>query len=92
MKTRDEVEDLKRQWEVDPSWDIEDTEGFDEYTHELLLYQLQKQREWDVAAWDRQHRRTQELECSMALVQYIEVLEYRLDQLEQRLIAHTDQE
>jgi len=27
MKTRQEVERLKRDWEFDPMWDIEKTEG-----------------------------------------------------------------
>ena len=28
MKIQEEIDELKRQWEKDPCWDIEDTEGF----------------------------------------------------------------
>ena len=39
MKTREEVEKLKREWGKDPCWDIYDTEGFEEYKDELIVYQ-----------------------------------------------------
>lgn len=39
MKTREEVEELKRQWKKDPHWDIADTEGFEDYRDELLKFQ-----------------------------------------------------
>ena len=38
-KTRDEVEELKANWSCDPCWDLEDTEGFEEYADELRKYQ-----------------------------------------------------
>ncbi len=40
MKTREEVEALKKEWEHDPCWDIEGTEGFEEYYSELLEYRI----------------------------------------------------
>lgn len=36
--TREQVEKLKRQWEEDPTWDIEDTEGYEAYRAELLRF------------------------------------------------------
>jgi hypothetical protein len=36
MKTREEVEELKHQWKRDAIWDIEQTEGFEDYRAELL--------------------------------------------------------
>lgn len=36
MKTREEVEALKRDWAKDPCWNIEETEGFEEYRDELF--------------------------------------------------------
>ena len=45
MKTRAEVEALMRDWEGDPSWDIYDTEGFEEYSKELRLFQRFKEAE-----------------------------------------------
>jgi len=43
MKTREEVEALKRKWQENPYWDLEKSEGFDEYHHELLMFQTIKQ-------------------------------------------------
>lgn len=39
IKTREEVEELKRKWEENPVFDLEDAEGFEEYKEELILYQ-----------------------------------------------------
>ncbi len=48
-KTREEVNELMRQWKNDPCWDIYDTEGFEEYHDELKVfqdaYELNKQLE-----------------------------------------------
>jgi len=38
MKTREEVDALKLNWQRDPIWDIEDTEGFEEYRDELIEF------------------------------------------------------
>lgn len=47
MKTREEVEALKANWRSDPCWDLEDTEGFEEYREELAKYQKTAQEEWE---------------------------------------------
>lgn len=39
------IEDLKQNWRNDPCWDIERTEGFEEYAGELLEYRLQYEYE-----------------------------------------------
>jgi hypothetical protein len=46
MKTREEVEALKANWLSDPIWDIEDTEGFEEYRAELREYRLNVDAEY----------------------------------------------
>jgi hypothetical protein len=46
IPTREGVERLKRDWEKDPAWDIEDTEGFEAYYEELRLYRELKEIEW----------------------------------------------
>jgi len=38
-KTREEVENLKADWSCDPSWNLYETEGFEEYRDELQKYQ-----------------------------------------------------
>jgi len=47
MKTREDIENLKMNWQKDPIWDIEDTEGFEEYKDELLAYKKECEKEWD---------------------------------------------
>lgn len=49
IKTREEVEELKRQWKKDPTWDIYETEGFEAYRDELVAYQTQMENEWTAA-------------------------------------------
>lgn len=36
MKTRDEIEDLKRQWREDQGWELAETEDFEEHAAPLL--------------------------------------------------------
>jgi hypothetical protein len=43
-KTREEVESLKSHWKSDGCWDIETTEGFEDYHDELLAYRLEVER------------------------------------------------
>lgn len=45
MKSREEVENLKKNWLEDPCYDIETTEGFEEYKEELLEFSVQKKKE-----------------------------------------------
>jgi carbonic anhydrase len=35
------LEDLKRRWRNDPNWDIEDTEGFEDFRQALYAYRLE---------------------------------------------------
>jgi hypothetical protein len=45
--TTEEIRELKRQWENDPHWDIESTEGFEAHRDELLAFSNKKHDEWD---------------------------------------------
>ena len=38
MKTREEIEKLKQSWIKDGCWDLENTEGFEEYFMELSIF------------------------------------------------------
>ena len=42
---RRKVEQLKSQWLIDRSWDIEDTEGFQSFKNELLIFRLTSERD-----------------------------------------------
>lgn len=44
-KTRAEIDALKENWRSDPSWDIADTEGFEEHRTELAAYQAEVEAE-----------------------------------------------
>jgi hypothetical protein len=82
MKTRAEVDDLKAQWKADPCWDIEDTEGFEEYRAELF--------DWRIAYNDeirhQKHLRilnfAQRYDVPIGIADYILTLEARIARLE----------
>lgn len=46
MKTIGDIEQLKNDWVNDPCWDIEKTDGFEEYESYLLMFRLEKEKEW----------------------------------------------
>ena len=46
MKTKEEVEELKRNWMNDPCWDIENTQGFTEWYEDLYAFRMEKEYEW----------------------------------------------
>lgn len=57
QRTPAEIADLKRQWLNDPSWDIEDTEGFEAHRDELLAWRLKDQAEQARKALEREAAR-----------------------------------
>jgi len=61
MKTREELEQLKREWGKDPCWDIYNTEGFEEYKDELKAYQKSIDDKYE-----RQRQQEREIENSEA--------------------------
>jgi hypothetical protein len=87
MKTIVEIEALKLDWESDPCWDIEDTEGFEDHYHELLAFSEQKKLEWDLEADKRERDKAAKLGCpdNLQLARYVMSLEDRLESLEKRL-------
>ena len=84
MKTRAEVDDLKAQWKADPCWDIWNTDGFEQYEHELFDWQTAIEKEWHDKEVARLAEKAADLKCSVELVQYIERLERLIDKLEER--------
>ncbi len=87
MKTQEEIQYLKQNWLNDPCWDIEETEGFEEYREQLLEYRLRCEHKWEEGYKNRIAKRAAELNCSIELIVYIERLEYRLDDMERKLDA-----
>lgn len=45
-RTDAEINQLKRDWEADPCWDLYRTDGFEEHEEELRSYQEKKEQEW----------------------------------------------
>ena len=64
MKSREELENLKRNWKQDPCYDIEDTEGFEEYREELLAFSKEQQAIWEKQREEHHKRLTDKL-CPM---------------------------
>jgi polyhydroxyalkanoate synthesis regulator phasin/uncharacterized protein YktA (UPF0223 family) len=46
-KTREQVEELKNKWVENPSFTLEETEGFEEFADELKEFAQAKTKEWD---------------------------------------------
>ncbi len=86
------IDELKYQWERDPIWDIEDTEGFEEHHDELLAFRLQKEQEWrdDSERLLREKAERLGIPDNLTLARYIETLEYNLIRLEQRIVRLED--
>ena len=68
MKTREEVEALKRNWLEDPCWDIEDTEGFEEYAVELRGYHVEWRSRWEAAREKEEAARYRNTPASEAML------------------------
>ena len=50
QKTRAEIDDLILAWRDDPTWEIEETEGFEEHKDELLALRQKCEAEWKARA------------------------------------------
>lgn len=59
MKTKQEIDQLKSDWNGDGGWDLEDAEGFEEHREELLAYRKQVEAQ-------RAERRAKEHELAIA--------------------------
>lgn len=85
MKTREDIIVLKAKWINDPSWDIEETAGFEDHAQELLefrkQYEDQKKRENEERWTFLAHRLGI---TSLPLVAYLEELEQRIAALEEK--------
>lgn len=84
---RTEIEELKKGWEADPHWDLEDTPGFEEHYDELLAHRYEKEVEWESARLDALEKKGLELGIPgrLALTGYILRLENRIEKLEEEV-------
>jgi len=81
---KDEIQALKNEWENDPCWDIETTEGFEDYREELLAYRLKCEAKWDAEYQEELKAYAAEIGIpeNLPLAKHIRFLEERIDQLE----------
>lgn len=87
MKTRAEVDLLKKQWLEDPCWDIETAEGFEEYADELIAFREHQEVNW--AAKERQGWLMKAVQLGVPnnidLAKYVLGLESQIDSFARRL-------
>lgn len=82
-KTDHEIQELKRDWESDPIWDIEHTEGFEDHYNELLAFRLTKEAEWADLRKAELRKFAQKIGTdSLDLALYLRRLENRVKELE----------
>ena len=84
---RVEINDLIESWKDDPSWDIEDTEGFEHHREELLVIRKEWEERWEKEHKDRLEERAERLGCpgNLKLARYVEGLEARIKRIMDRL-------
>lgn len=66
MKTKEEIDELKRQWQLDSIWDIENTEGFEEHAEELKSFRIACEEE-DTKRWEDNKAKSDAKIFSLAL-------------------------
>ncbi len=82
MKTKEEIEDLKMSWMSDPTWDIENTVGFEEYYDELLEFNLEIKESERQKEIKEINEFCKKYDCSPKLAELIKSLEFRISELE----------
>ena len=95
MKTRKQVESLKKNWLNDPCWDIYETEGYQEYRDELLTFQTNILQEWRAKQYNKIYDFASSLgierlgnpedEPNLELAKYLIKIEERINNVEARL-------
>ena len=83
-QTEQSIADLKRGWLLDPHWDIEDTEGFEDHRDELKAFHKAKAYQWGVTWQDTLQSKAAFLGVpgNTQLATYVLTLEYRIEKLE----------
>jgi hypothetical protein len=94
-KTKKQIDNLKAQWEADPCWDIEDTEGFEDHRNDLVKYRKETENRWDYERIMRIEAQAFRLDCkfktakyTLALEDRIAALEAKLNELSDRVVAY----
>lgn len=84
--TREDVEALKQNWLSDPIWDLGDTQdGYEVYKEELWDFQREWEAKWKAKQDAKTIEQCEKFGCSPAMLRYVENLEYKIKQLQDRL-------
>lgn len=85
-KSRYELELIKEKWLLDPSWDIENTEGFEEYKPELIAFSEKHNADWklehEIKVRDFAKQKGVNAENNYTFAKFIYALEQRITRLE----------
>lgn len=88
LKTKEDIESLKKNWLSDPCWDIEDTEGSEAHREELEKFHEEKKLEWTKARLEREWAEMERLGINnKSTYLYLKNLEYSIETLEKRVYA-----
>ena len=82
IKTQDEIWDLMYQWRRDPCYDVYEAADFQDYRSLLSILQHEQMTEWQQRNERMYRAKAVELNCSVALAEYIMRLESRIVDLE----------
>ena len=87
MATEQEIKELKNEWILDPIWDIEDTDGFEDHYDELMLFRMEQEMLWHIEREKNLQRKAEKLGVpgNTKLVKYIEYLESKIERLEEKI-------
>lgn len=87
MATEAQIARLKLQWLNDGSWDIEDTDGFEEHRAELAEWRVEQLDRWEREANERLEEKARLLGIpgNTDLVIYLNSLEYDIRQLREQI-------
>lgn len=80
MATAEQIRNIKAVWLNDPTWDIEDTEGFEDHREELLAYRLETEARWESEHKEQLVKKAEEIGCpgNLKLAEYVMGLERRI--------------
>ena len=85
QQRRSEIEMLKAQWLVNPIWDLEYTEGFEDARQELYAWKVEQIQQSKADWFKKITDKAFQLNCSYSLADYILNLEDRIKGLERRI-------
>lgn len=77
MATQKDVENLKRDWVNDPCFDLDDVEGFEDFTEELQSFQKEQEAKWAAERLENTKRKAEKWGVTIIAAEEIESCEQR---------------